>query len=434
MKRSMKYAVLLVLFCAVAAAQDRASPGRPKHIVGGEDVTPNEFPFVAKILYYGGTYTGCTGSLIAPDKVLTAGHCLDGWPAKDLYVGFGDKRSEGPRYRIASKMVPEDYSIQVGDIGMLQLERAVPRIQAAPVRILTLEEELRYAPSGERNGVAVGWGLTAPKEGGRAPETLQKIEDLPIYTHEDCRRVIEELRSQGKEPGPPRIHERMLCGGEEGRAIGAGDSGSPLLVDTPQGWAQVGVLSQATHDDSKNVIYMGNWTRTAYYLDFIFPTYTLTFAHSAVGGGWRTDLVLLNPRRSQTEATVEVFHSDGMPRIKRRFSLPDLSVAEWMLPAGKEVQAGGVVISSPSQLSGFLRFRHGAGAATSVQASPVTDAFMVPVSSQVDRVGLAVFNADENDLDVVSGWEKERFTGRFQRKGRWQVSWTNCSLARQRTR
>ena len=101
------------------------------------------------------------------------------------------------------------------------------------------------------------------------------------------------------------------------------------------------------------------------------------------------------------EATIEIFRSDGTPRIANPLSLPGGSLKELVLPAGEEVEVGGVVVSSPEPLAGFLRFRHENGAATSVQASPVADAFAVPVSSQVGRVGLAVDNADDQDLTVV---------------------------------
>ena len=77
-------------------------------------------------------------------------------------------------------------------------------------------------------------------------------------------------------------------------------------------------------------------------------------------------------------------------------------MTEWQLPEGEaNVETGGVVVSSPAKLSGFLRFRHSDGSATSVQSTPVGDAFIVPVSNQVDRTGLAVYNADDKDLTVV---------------------------------
>ena len=137
-------------------------------------------------------------------------------------------------------------------------------------------------------------------------------------------------------------------------------------------------------------------------VDLAERTFNLHFAHSAVGGGWRTDLVLLNPHRNKkAEAAVEIFGSDGTPRIEKQFNLLGLGVTEWALPAGEEIEAGGVVVSSPEKLSGFLRFRHEGGAATSVQAAPVADAFVVPASSEADQTGLAVYNADDEDLTVV---------------------------------
>ena len=267
-RKTMKYVVLCAFFsAAIAVGQDRAEPGYPQ-IVGGEDTMTGEFPFVAKIIF-NGSHVGCTGSLIAPDKVLTAGHCVDRYRLTRLSVGFGDTRTVEPRYSVARKILHPEYSAQENDIAILQLESAVA-IQ--PVRILTLEEELQYAPSGTTSGVAVGWGYTEQAgRGGELPETLQKITDIPIYTEEDCRRALDDLRSQGKKPQPPSIHERVLCAGEENRAIGQGDSGGPLLIQTPDGWGQVGVLSQGTADPSpQTVIYMGQYTRTSYFLDWIY--------------------------------------------------------------------------------------------------------------------------------------------------------------------
>ncbi len=393
-----------ILLCALllstfAMGQDQIGQIPPKHIVGGENTTLNEFPFVAKIIY-SGSQVGCTGSLISPDKVLTAGHCVDRYRVTRLSVGFGDTRTLEPRYPVARKILHPEYSVQENDIAILQLESAVA-IQ--PVRLLALEEELRYAPSGATSGVAVGWGSTHPSGSGEFLETLQKITDIPIYTEEDCRRVLAELRNQGKSPQPPAIHERVLCAGEENRAAGKGDSGGPLLVQTPNGWGQVGVLSQGTRDPSPSTVtYMSNYTRTSYFLDWVFPTYYLNFAHSAVGGGWRTDLVLLNPLQREAEAVAEVFSANGMPRITgERIALSELGMAEWELPEGEAVETGGVVVSSTEKLAGFLRFRHSDGSATSVQSAPVGSAFMVPVSNQVDRTGLAVYNADDKDLTVV---------------------------------
>ena len=286
--------------------------GQPKHIVGGSDVTSDEFSFVAKIIYRG-SQVGCTGSLISPNKVLTAAHCVGGYSPETITVGFGNRRSSGyVSEHIGITEHPDGFP--GADIAVIELQFSVP---IDPVRLLTLEEELRYVTNGS-TGTIVGWGGTeSDRDNSPSPDTLQKL-DVPIYTPEGCRQVLRDLRDSGENPQPPAITEQTLCAGETDKTPWYGDSGGPLLVDTPDGWAQVGVLSQATNNPDGSVGYLGNYMRTSYFWDWIFPTYFLHFAHSARGGGWRTDLVLLNLERDTAEATVDLF---GQTRVAPTFVL-----------------------------------------------------------------------------------------------------------------
>ncbi len=59
---------ILVLSCALLALG--AAPASA--IVGGNNASPGEYPSVAEITF--GVF-GCTGTLISPDTVLSAGHC-----------------------------------------------------------------------------------------------------------------------------------------------------------------------------------------------------------------------------------------------------------------------------------------------------------------------------------------------------------------------
>ena len=363
----MKYIVLCALISTgLAAEQDPIDPDRPPHIVGGEDVTDGEFPFVAKIIYYG-RRVGCTGSLIASDKVLTAKHCVNNYSLRALSVSFGNARSEGSLHRATHVSVHPFFSIVEHDLAIIQF---APPVSIQPVPLLILEEELKFASSGER-GMAVGWGRTDAGDLESLPDMLQKVA-VPIYRETECKRVLGNLRDQGKHPAPPGIYASMLCAGQENKAMGKGDSGGPLLVQTPAGWAQVGVLSQSTSNSKEvagnpawSIAYMGHYSRTAVALDWIYPSdaenppetidpYRLHFAHFGSGDGLATDLLLLNPLSEvAAEASVEVFSPDGILRFPlRRVAAPAAGMVEWTLPVGEELETGSIVVTSRTRLSG----------------------------------------------------------------------------------
>ena len=394
-----KSLVLCVLFCAVAVGQDRAEPGHPKHIVGGEDTMAGEFPFVAKIIY-GGSQVGCTGSLIAENKVLTAAHCLDNYTAASISVAFGNSRNSGGFHQAVSI---EKHPLYIGDhaneydFAIIKFSPAVRNIK--PVRILNEEAELKWVPE-VAYGVIVGWGGTTAANNPPLPNTLQKVA-VPIRREAGCAAELMRLRREGKDPQNPAITYKVLCAGEEGRAAAQGDSGGPLLVLTTDGWAQVGVLSQSTRNpfgSSERIVYFNTFFRTALEYEWIYPrpdAYRLYFAWSASGKGWKTDLILLNATEVDTEATVKINTSYDL-------TVPAQGLTEWTLPLPEPGGIFGikreilswseVVVTSDEKLSGFLRLRHTDGSITSVSSTPLAPGFMLPVSARAERVGLAVFN------------------------------------------
>ena len=95
----MRAAAVLLALAATAAAKPRLSKqaistpmsrggGR---IVGGTEASPGEFPHQIALLRGGvGGSLMCGGSLVAPDRVITAGHCCDGQSASRLGVRVGN--------------------------------------------------------------------------------------------------------------------------------------------------------------------------------------------------------------------------------------------------------------------------------------------------------------------------------------------------------
>ena len=248
-----------------------ASPGdsrnkpapRDRHpIIGGEEVAQGEWPMVVRV----DTPTKfCTASLVAPNWVLTAAHCLVDHAGSvddpsDISVFLGHDWDMGvcehTRDEIGRVIIhPDYYNKGAGfrnDAALVEILQPAP---ATPVRILTSEEEAWYAPSGSR-ATTVGWGRT---DDGSNPRVLRQV-GIPVWTPDDCLR--DSLWGSDEV-----VHERTLCAGTEGMGIDSGDSGGPLLVALPDGdWGQVGISSQGRR---ANRGYPAVYTRTSAIYDWI---------------------------------------------------------------------------------------------------------------------------------------------------------------------
>lgn len=150
----MKFLILLTLV-TVAAARRTPYGGR---IVGGEETTIDKIPHQLVLLENGQFY--CGASIIGPQWVLTAAHCLDSYPSPSRisFRGGSTDRAEGGQviraaeYWIHPKYDPKVYPY---DVAVVRLEAAFvfgPNIQAAKLPAANVEP---------RSGVSVtasGWG------------------------------------------------------------------------------------------------------------------------------------------------------------------------------------------------------------------------------------------------------------------------------------
>jgi trypsin len=225
---------LITCVAACAALGAAASPSTA--IVGGTAAPAGKYTSVAEITFGFGFL--CTGTLIAPNVVLTAGHCGSvtgaavgtpaGWPAAAIDVRIGSNKSgQGEKVPVSQVIVQPNYLANSGyDITLLKLSRNSVN---APTKVAGAAETSSWAPGTLEK--IVGWGATS--EGGSTPSTLQEA-SVPITTDAYCAGAYSDF--------DPKT---MVCAGfpEGGTDTCQGDSGGPMFGSVAGALKVVGATS-----------------------------------------------------------------------------------------------------------------------------------------------------------------------------------------------
>jgi trypsin len=219
---------------AVAGALTLLPAAPSQAIVGGTAAPAGAYPSIAEVTFGGGSFL-CTGTLIAPNYVLSAGHCGSvtggtgvgspaSWPASTVTVRIGGtRRGAGERVPVSSVTVHPNYLLNPGyDIALIKLTtnstKAPTPIAGAPYRSIWEVGDLQKI---------VGWGATS--EGGPTPTALQHAQ-VPINSDAVCADAYSEFDQQS-----------MVCAGypEGGVDTCQGDSGGPMFGTTSTGALRV---------------------------------------------------------------------------------------------------------------------------------------------------------------------------------------------------
>jgi len=216
-------------------ADDAAAPSSeddadlPVAIVGGERSEPSAWPAVVALFDDEGAFS-CTGTLIAPDLVLSAGHCGTGIEA--IHVGSSDLAADlGDIYGITETWVHPDYYTTY-DVALYRLDAEVPGVEPLPILRDCLVQD--YLDDGV-DGLIVGYGAIDRYASDKPTALYEAV--VPIHDA-DC---VEPGRGCHADLAPGG---ELLAGGD-GVDSCLGDSGGPLFLDTAEGMLITGIVSRA---------------------------------------------------------------------------------------------------------------------------------------------------------------------------------------------
>lgn len=228
---------LAVLSGCAATGGKTGSDGdgrRGTPIVNGQETS--DYPEAGVLLQQGQAF--CTGTLIAPRSVLTAGHCVEGQDPSQFSFGIGASQDQ--------------LDTELSVVGAVQHPQFDMQQLVNDVAVVTLGEDAPIAPMPMNPSMDQSWI-------GK-PVTLvgYGVDDGPSQSNAGIKRMVTVTIDQ---VDPTTLHYTT----QQGQTACNGDSGGPAFSDEGGQLVVAGITSYG----DQNCQQYGVYTRVDAYLDFI---------------------------------------------------------------------------------------------------------------------------------------------------------------------
>ncbi|OWF43505.1 fibrinolytic enzyme, isozyme C-like [Mizuhopecten yessoensis] len=231
---------VLILLAGVTVMAGAVPSSR---IVGGAQADPNEWPWQVSLqsrsVFFLPPSNFCGGSLIAPDVVLTAAHCVDGTSPSSVTVVAGLHRqgsTSGSQTVPVSRIImhPQYDNSGAGfpnDIAVLRLSRSVSTADKTAQIVQLPGENMSFLDNPDC--WITGWGKTDANSG--TAEVLMEAR-MEVISNGDCEQSWSQVSGAS-------IYDTHICIEAQGKSACSGDSGGPLVCRVDGKYALAGATS-----------------------------------------------------------------------------------------------------------------------------------------------------------------------------------------------